>query len=281
MIPLSLDVVVRGIRNLPSLPVIITELLSTMERDDTNSVALSSKISGDQALAAKTLRLANSSFYGMPSRVTSVPQAVAILGFSSVRSLVMAASITTCFDKNTESGFDFALFWRHSIAAAVCAKQLAPALHIAPDTAFLGGLLHDIGQLVMATQFPVLYAQVSAHALANDCALLDAERALQLPDHALIGQALAAHWRFPEPIQLAVAHHHDIERAAETPLSAAIHLGNGFAHALDLTDDANESVPPMSAQAWQLLALDGAALESKLQQMAAEYRSISQVLVPA
>ena len=272
------DVVARGIRKLPSLPLIITELLLTMDRDDINSQDLSDKISGDQALAAKTLRLANSSFYGMSSRVASVQQAVAILGFSSVRSLVMAASITTSFDKSAADGFDFAGFWRHAIATGVCANQLAPALRVVPETAFLAGLLHDIGQLVMATQFPLQYAEVTAYSQRNDCSVQDAERAMQLPDHPLVGQALAAHWQFPEAIQLAIAYHHDNERAAQTPLAAVVHLGNVFAHALDVSGSADECIPAVSTQAWQLLSLDADAIERKLPQMEEEYRSLSQIL---
>ena len=144
MTALSTFDVVSTLRDLPALPAIVAELLGSLDRDDAGTKLLAEKLSHDQALTAKTLRLANSSFYGMQNKVTTIQQAIAILGFNSVRTLVVAASITGCFPMDGSGAFDFKAFWRHSVGTALCAKGLARHMSVNPDQAFMVGLLHDI-----------------------------------------------------------------------------------------------------------------------------------------
>ncbi|MBC7455158.1 MAG: HDOD domain-containing protein, partial [Massilia sp.] len=87
---IAIEEVVKRLRDLPSLPAVVIELLSTMEQEDIDIHLLGAKIALDQSLTAKTLRLANSSFYGLQSKVISIPQAISVLGFRSIRSLVTA-----------------------------------------------------------------------------------------------------------------------------------------------------------------------------------------------
>ena len=279
MSTLELDQVVRAVRDLPSLPIIVMELLETMEQEDASSALLTHKISQDQALTAKILRVANSSFYGMSARVTTVAQALSILGFSTVRALVTAASISGAFVLDTNSPFNFSPFWKHAIATAICAKHLAPFSRVAPDSAFITGLLHDIGQLVLATKFASAYAQVSAHRQTNDCEVIDAERMVLQFDHAMVGAALAEHWRFPPAMQQAVLQHHAIDSAHAEPLTVVIHIANTITHVLDLAGDPMEALPDTSASAWQSIALDSNALSRILPMIVAEFTAISPILV--
>lgn len=278
MSTLELDQVVRAVRDLPSLPVIVMELLETMEQEDASSALLAHKISQDQALTAKILRVANSSFYGMSARVTTVAQALSILGFSTVRALVTAASISGAFVLDANSPFNFSQFWKHAIATAICAKHLAPFSRVAPDSAFITGLLHDIGQLVLATKFAYAYAQVTAYRQANDCAVIDAERHILQLDHAMVGAALSEHWRFPLAMQQAVLQHHAIDSNHAEPLTVVIHIANTITHALDLAGDPMEALPDTSASAWQSIALDSNTLSRILPLIVAEFGAISPIL---
>ena len=117
--------VVKRIRDLPSMPAVMVALLASTEQDDIDSRVLAGKIALDPALTAKTLRLANSSFYGMPTQVASIQQAVFVLGIHNIRTLVAVCSVIDSFASARESSFKFTQFWRHSIATAVCAKALA------------------------------------------------------------------------------------------------------------------------------------------------------------
>lgn len=278
MTRLSFEHIIRQIQELPSLPVVVLELLSSMDQDDTDVHVLAQKIELDQALAAKTLRIANSSFYGMQSKVTSIPQAVSVLGFHSIRTVVTACALTGSFAP-VNGGFDFQAFWRHSLATAIAARLLAPHLRINPETAFTAGLLHDLGTLVLVTRFPAEHALVRSYRQAHDCQMADAELAVIGIDHAQVGSALAAYWKFPEAIQQAVADHHAIDRLEAGGLPLAVHMANAVALALDLAGIDDALVPPVSPAVWRSLSLDEQAWFALLLQTEHTFDEMSRIML--
>ncbi|MGK5063525.1 HDOD domain-containing protein [Janthinobacterium sp. LB3P112] len=278
MTRLSFEHIIRQIQELPSLPVVVLELLSSMDQDDTDVHVLAQKIELDQALAAKTLRIANSSFYGMQSKVTSIPQAVSVLGFHSIRTVVTACALTSSFAP-VAGGFDFQAFWRHSLATAIAARLLAPHLGINPETAFTAGLLHDLGTLVLVTRFPAEHALVRRYRQAHDCQMAEAELAVIGIDHAQVGSALAAYWKFPEAIQQAVAEHHAIDRLEAGGLPLAVHMANAVALALDLAGIDDALVPPLSGAVWRDLALDEQAWLALLRQTEHTFDEMSRIML--
>jgi putative nucleotidyltransferase with HDIG domain len=277
--PTSIDDVVKQIRDLPSLSAVVSELLATMEQEDIDTNALAVKIALDQSLTAKTLRLANSSFYGMSSKVTTIQQAIAVLGFHSIRTLVTACAVTGSFPASANSLFNFKGFWRHSVATAISAKLLAARLKFNPDAAFTAGLLHDIGTLVLATRFPAEFAQTLAHRKEHDCYVVEAEQAVLGFDHAAVGSALAAYWKFPEAMQKAVAEHHRIDGSEAMSLALLVHAANTIAHALDLSEDPDDLAPPMAHAVWSALGLQDAEWSTLFHDIEASYAEMSQILV--
>jgi putative nucleotidyltransferase with HDIG domain len=278
MTRLSFEHIIRQIQELPSLPVVVLELLSSMDQDDTDVHVLAQKIELDQGLAAKTLRIANSSFYGMQSKVTSIPQAVSVLGFHSIRTVVTACALTGSFAP-VSGGFDFQAFWRHSLATAIAARLLAPHLGVNPETAFTAGLLHDLGTLVLVTRFPAEHALVRSYRQAHDCQMADAELAVIGIDHAQVGSALAAYWKFPEAIQQAVADHHAIDRLEAGGLPLAVHMANAVALALDLAGVDDALVPPLSPAGWRSIALDEQAWLALLAQTEHTFDEMSRIML--
>ncbi|WP_426114887.1 HDOD domain-containing protein [Massilia sp. PWRC2] len=250
-----LDDIVRRLDDLPSLPVVVMELLTSIDQEDVDISVLAKKVSHDQALTAKTLRLANCSTYGLQVKVTTIQQAITFLGFQTTRNLITAAAITGCFAQGTCKGFDHKAFWRHSIATAVCARVLARRMRFNQDYAFTAGLLHDIGRLVLVTVDADAYARVIAKASEDDIELLAAERAVMGVDHVAASVILAEHWKFSDTIRLALAHHHDPATAGAGFLATIIHVANAIVHALDIVGDANEAVPPLSPVAWKAMGL--------------------------
>lgn len=242
---IALDQVVRHIHDLPSLPAVVAELLASMAQDDVDLHYLAGRLALDQALAAKTLRLANSSFYGMPSKVTSIQQAMSVLGLHSIRTLVTACGVIGALPRPLFAALDFKRFWRHAIATAVWARALAHHLRQRPDTAFTAGLLHNLGTLVLATRFPAQYASVPAwRSTHEDASLSQAELAVFGVDHAQAGSALAAYWKFPPAIQDAIRHQHCTNASG---LAQAV----GLAHRLAYADDAGAE-----HLAWERLDVD-------------------------
>lgn len=279
MTTLALTDVIRQIRDLPALPVVVMELLGNLDRDDTSISMLADKVSRDQALTAKTLRLANSSFYGMQSKVTTIQQAIAILGFNSVRTLVTAAAIIGNFSGSTHASFDVESFWRHSIATALSAKALARHLRVNQDYAFMVGLLHDIGRLVLATRSPQQFAEVIVWQAGKDCLMLEAERAVLGLDHTTVGRALAEHWKFPLLLQKAIESHHAPDAQEPGSLAAVVHVADCMVHALDLSGHVDDLVPPLSAAAWNGMKLDQEALSRVFRETEAQFEEACKILI--
>lgn len=257
---IDLEEVLRCIHNLPSLPTAVMELLACLGQEDVNIDALARQIEQDQALTAKTLRIANSSFYGMSNQITTIHEAITILGFRTMYSLATTAALINTMSDQKRSEVNLAPFWRHGIATAVCARNLAPHLNLHPEYAYTAGLLHDIGRLVLVTQFASQYLAVMAYRSAHDCHLIDAERTVLGLDHATVGHALTKQWKFPEPIQQSVACHHAPACAGLPDLATVVQAANAIAHALDLSQDPNDQVPAIAAGLWQKLGLSDADL---------------------
>ncbi len=263
MSKLTADTVLARIRQLPSLPAVVLDLLASLEDDDADINALARKISQDQALVVKTLRVANSSFYGLQGQVETIHDALVVLGFRQLRTLVVAASVNT---RIPGAELDAALnrhFWQHGLLVGLCAQQLAKACGRNADGAFTAGLLHDLGRLVLAGCFAAEYREVEAYRREHDCYGLEAEAAVLGIDHAAVGGALAERWNLPASLREAMAQHHAPEEAVDKN-TALIHVADIMAHALDLTQVADDLVPRLSASAWNQLGLDWTRFKSCL-----------------
>jgi len=254
---LSYDDVVRTLDDLPSLPAVVMELLNSIDQDDVDISVLAKKVSHDQALTAKTLRLANSSLYGLQVKVTTIQQAITYLGFQTTRNLITAAAVTGCFAEGACKGFDHKAFWRHSIATAACAKILARHMRFNQDYAFTAGLLHDIGRLALATHFPEQFNAALALQLREKLAPLQAERQVMGTDHAQVGALVAVHWNFPPDIAQAIAQHHGPEpqKFPGVTVIDAVHVADAIAHAVAAPTTKDDKLPPLAPPSWERLGL--------------------------
>ncbi|MFL6675611.1 MAG: HDOD domain-containing protein [Massilia sp.] len=268
-----------GLDDLPSLPAVVMELLGSIDQEDVDVSVLARKISYDQALTAKTLRLANSSMYSLQVKVTTIQQAMTFLGFQTTRNLITAVAVTGCFPSGLCPGFDDKAFWRHSIATAACARVLARRVRLNPDYAFTAGLLHDIGRLVLVSKQPQRYQQVIERRAQQDCDLLDAERALLGVDHVIAGVALAQHWNFSDTMRQAIAHHHDPETHGAGFLATIVHVANAIVHALDLAREKEELVPAVSSVAWTALGLNEEAYLHVFHETDMQFEEMSTILM--
>ncbi|MBC7414578.1 MAG: HDOD domain-containing protein [Herminiimonas sp.] len=273
------DEIVRQLHNLPTLSSVVVELLSCVDQDDIDIGTLARKVSHDQALTAKTLRFANSSFFGSQSKVTTIHQAISILGMQSVRHLITASALSGHFPDSDCPGFDSRAFWRHCMATAVCCKVLARHLHLNQDYAFTAGLLHDIGRLVLVSRFPQQYAAALAYRTQLDCDLLDAERAVLSTDHVVVGHALSVQWNFSEVIQKAIAGHHEPDSFGSGSIASIVHIANAIVHALDLGGIDDGLVPPVSQVAWDSLGLQEAEFAAIFRETELQFEAISQAIL--
>jgi putative nucleotidyltransferase with HDIG domain len=180
---------------------------------NTSASDLEEVIARDQAIAAKVLKLVNSSFYGLPGRVDSLSRAIPLLGFSTVRNIVLSVSI---FDVGPIEHFDMKAFWKHSFGTSVAARAICIAEGL-PDieSQSLAGLLHDMGKVLLFQHFLKEYERVVEKMVKKDMTFLQAERSFYAIDHAQVGEALATRWGFPPNITAAIGHHHNPEPAGD------------------------------------------------------------------
>lgn len=260
MTEIAIHQIIHEIKDLPTLPAVVMELLNHVDSDEIDINTIAQKVSQDLALTAKCLRYANSSYYSTMVKVATIPQAITILGLSSFKQVVMTAALTGCFPENNCQGFSHQQFWQHANAVAIVAKILARRLNINPDLASTAGLLHDIGVLVLVYCYPKEYEDVILYRHLHQVSLLEAERRVLAIDHSAVGKALAEQWQFPETMCKAIASHHAPDKTGAGFLATIIHAADGIAHALGVTTFVDQNPPEVTALAWESLDLDAEVL---------------------
>ncbi len=266
---LGRDQVVAHLKQLPALPSTVSELLLSFDNDNIDVDRVAHQLARDQGLTARVLRVANSSFYGLQSRIATLNEAVVILGFRAVRSMVVAIGISGAFRTERCPGFNLHVYTRHSVGTGLAAHALARQVGRNAELAFTGGVLHDIGELVLASCFAPQYAEVLKYRAHHDCLMAVAESDVLGLDHAMVGGLLAEAWNFPESLRGAVADHHAPSAATADSLADLIHVADAVAHALGVADPANDRVMPIDRVAWNRLGLDSAKVIEILPQVLA------------
>jgi putative nucleotidyltransferase with HDIG domain len=270
MSTLQAEQIVLTLKSLPALPTVVAELLASFGSEEVDIAQLAQQISHDQGLTARLLRVANSSFYGLQSRISTINEAVVILGFRAVRSMVLAVGVSGVFRAEHCPGFDPQSYIRHCVGVGLAARALARITGRNPELAFTGGILHDIGKLVLATCYPEQYAKALAYREQHDCELVVAERDILGLDHVVVGGLLADTWRFPASLHSAAAEHHAPSAATADSLADLIHVADCIARGLGLAQDANEMAMPVDQTAWQRLNLDAEKVAAILPQVIKE-----------
>ncbi|MCA9302850.1 MAG: HDOD domain-containing protein [Phycisphaerales bacterium] len=243
--PRQVEMILAGVDRLPTLPAVATRLLaigSEEEFDLDEAIAL---IETDPALSATILALCKTSDKGLGDRITTVRRAVIMLGLETVQAAVLSVYVYEQLEAHAElrdTGiFDRSGFWIHSIAVACAAEQIAksfPDLGVAPEEAYLGGLLHDVGKLALQLVLPKVYEKTLRLAQSRRCAVCIAEHTTIGIDHYTAGKRLAEHWKLPESIRDAIWLHSQpspsLPEDAATSLVGVITLAEAIARDLHL-----------------------------------------------
>jgi len=216
-------------KNLPPLPTVTTKLLSIIRDERSSADDVNGVLSADQALAGKVLKLVNSSFYGQSGEVSTITRAVVILGFGGVRNLALGFGTVQAL-KDLGGGLTLDDFWEHALACAAGAQALSPVIGqtIDPEEAFIAGLMHDIGQIVLASAVPEEFSKIMEAEDANHNAL---EKEAFGMNHTQVGEKLLQYWQLPETLCQAVRNHHNFKAitGGEQPLTALVGLGDVLA----------------------------------------------------
>ena len=271
----------RGVTSLPSLPQAVQEALAMLNDEGASVGAVADRIEHDQVLAARTLRAANTAFYGAPGRVATIRAAIGVLGLRTVSALLTTASVSAQFPGSPRCPeFRFAGFWRHTLTTALTARGLAKAMGMDAEVAFTAGLLHDIGALVLATQYPLEFGVALRYAREHDLPLLDAERAALDVDHCVAGEVLAQHWRLPPAVARAIGQHHapSPDPDGRPSLAELVHVADALAHGIQPAQGVDDAVPPVTVEIWSRLGIGTLACLPVLQSTSAAVDALCEAL---
>ncbi len=250
------------IEDLPTLPTIAMEVNKMLQDYDTSMKDLTGAIEKDQAIVSKILKLVNSAFFGLQSKISGISHAIALLGFNTIRNAVISVSIIEVFpDKDHFTGFNISDFWKHSIAVAVTSKHLAQRSRLrTPDDSFIGGLLHDIGKVVLFQNFQDLFETVWFSSQENRITFYEAEKKEIPVHHPHIGGYLTKKWKLPVGLIEAIRHHHVVKKSgSDLNLQLIVHVADVIVHSLMNNPNGKPKLSSMDSEAVLLM---GAQLDN-------------------
>lgn len=252
---------------LPTLPTVLPKLLSLIESDSGNFARATDVIYSDPSLTSKILKVANSAYYGFSQQITTLKSAVALLGFSMVKSLALSMGVFQTMPSSGEGNhFSQKGLWVHSLAVATVITELDKRFVKGNDSKhiFVTGLLHDIGKIVLAHFFSDLFQQVldEIHD-GSDEEFYEVERNVIGFDHGEIGAMLLERWKFPEVICNAIALHHkrDLPEGRACSDVALLRIADVIAQELDLGEEGNFLPPKIEEEDLKLLNINRSDLE--------------------
>ncbi len=266
----ALEQVLSSIKGLPTLPETFAKINAMVADPDTTAKQIGKVISSDPPIAAKTLKVVNSAFYGFPTRISTITHAIVILGFATVRSIVLSSTILQAFGKRSRSPqFDRAKFWQHSVGCGAAAKVIARHCGQAKlEEFFIAGLLHDVGKIIIDQYLHDEFMMIVDKVAQENCLIRDAEEAVLGTDHAQIGAHLFNQWKLPEMLVRAVANHHTPHQAGDyIPQASILHVADVFTRALMLGSGGDRKIPQIHPKAWQELGLRAEDLPELFEQI--------------
>ena len=270
---MQLEALLNFPRALPAMSRTVSDLLAEMNKDDPSPKRVSDLISQDPSLTTRVLRLSNSAFFRVSRKIGSAEEAVAMLGMTHVRSLVMAAALGSSF-KNVP-GVNLPQFWRYSLRVADISKSLAGVLRQNESNAFTAGLIHAIGDLIMHIAMPDLISPLDMGTPPLDLNRAQAEMSMFGYTYAQVGAGMAEKWQFPPDITSALNNQiSPFEGEAYDPLGGVLHIASWRARAEEIQLDENGLVATFPDLVGLSLGLD---LDSVLGKDPSEW-SFSQAL---
>lgn len=263
---------VERVQGLPTLPSMLNNINKMMLNPRTSAKEVAQLISSDPAITSKVLRVVNSSFYGFPNRITTVTHAIVILGFNTIKSIVLSSTIFDVFKKDTRGGFDRQEFWKHSIGCGAAAKVLARRMGFPTlEEIFIAGLLHDIGKIVLDQFLHEKFVDVQNLVRSRNCLMVEAEESTLGVTHADVGAWLFEKWNLSKGLIETTRCHHNPALASENAKTASIiHFADILVRALRFGNGGDNKIPQVSEAAWGQLGIDSGQFDGLLTEVGEE-----------
>jgi HD-like signal output (HDOD) protein len=272
---------IEQITNLPTLPAIVTRVMQIVNDPSSSANDVAFVVGQDLALSAKILRLANSAFYGVPRTITSISNAVVILGLKVINTIVLSLTVFDLFPHEKKSTlFNRTAFWRHCTSCALICRFLTERMKkfvpFDAEEAFCAGLLHDIGKVVMEQYLHEDFHKALKHAKHKKIPLFQAEKQTLGYNHSDVAQWLTSGWQLPDQLCFPLVHHHDPRNAKEhADIVALCHYADFLCYELKLTIDEDYVPPSLDPSCVEALDITPEDIESLKGRLAAELERVN------
>lgn len=227
----NLDQILTQVKELPSLPEIYIKVSDLLDKDESSAQEIGIAVQADISITSRILKMVNSAYYGLQRPVASVPQAVSLLGAQQLKHILIGSVLEGLFKNIDNIEFSMEEFWRHSIKTAIIGRHLAMqnAYIIDHEALFTAGLLHDIGQLVIAGQMPGYRIEIERLRATKGISFVEAETEVLGFSHTDVSEALMRKWGLPELlIHCAGNHHKLIHEGPYADASSIVYLANAL-----------------------------------------------------
>jgi len=249
--------IIAKLGELPAMPHVASQVIQIVSDPDASARDLQNIIEKDQALTSQILKISNSAMFGLMREVKTLTHAIMILGFSTIRSVVIASSSKHLY-RGGKTGFKEQLLWLHSVSTALISRHIALKYSkMNAEEAFIGGLMHDVGKTILNKKCPNEYTEVIQEAYNGELPFIEAEKKYLSFDHTEVGSLLIRKWNLSESLEEAVKWHHQPMRAtdANKTLTALIGLANQLAVDLEFGIEKGEKVLHQFDETLQLFGI--------------------------
>ena len=264
---------------LPEIPSLAFQLNKVIENPMSSAEDIARVVSRSPSLTAVLLKIVNSSFYSLPSKISTVSHAVSLIGTQEISILALGISVLTVFKKIPKQTIDMRSFIRHSLICGLLSRVFAAYKNV-PHTEqlFVSGLLHDLGRLILYNYFPDESRNVLARSRKRDNLLYKEEKNYLGCDHAQLGVQLMRHWKLPLVLEDNILHHHKPSDTNQSVPATIVHLADIIGNSLGIGSSGEKFIPPLDDNAWSNLNLSPSSFETIIGQATHQFHALDRIL---
>jgi HD-like signal output (HDOD) protein len=264
---------------LPEIPSIVFELKEVIANPLFSAEHIARVVSKSPSLTAVLLKIVNSSFYALPSKISTVSHAVSLIGTQEISVLALGISVLSIFENIPKKTIDMHSFLRHSLFCGLLSRVFAAYKNVAQtEQLFISGLLHDLGRLILYIYFPDASRNVLARSRSRNKLLYKEEKDYLGCDHAQLGMQLIKQWKLPLILDNTVLYHHKPSEAPQSVPATIVHLADIIANSLGIGSSGEKFMPPLDCNAWENLELSPSSFETIIGQAIHQFQALESIL---